>query len=273
MINHQNPVSPILPTDTAVESGHVVPGLAGGDAEADIEHAGASDEPVGPAEQDQDEVLPQTAQASPDQPTASQVADHELTHLHYRAWCRDCVETFGRERAHHALDPAGRMVPLIATERGVQLKDEVEYDWESAPDNVLRLLAGVCSKTGDYFMHAVPKKGLDARGYSASCLSKSVLSMGHARCVLRSDNEPAMLQIVKTATGQVRLGGVDIVDEGSTPHDPQTNGRAEAAVKLLKGLMNVHKLSFERRLQRHIPPAHPLMTWLVGDAKIVESVL
>ena len=66
------------------------------------------------------------------------------------------------------------------TERGLQLKDEVEFGWEDAPDEVLRLLAGVCSKTGDYFLHAVPKKGLDSKGYAAECMATSILGMGHA---------------------------------------------------------------------------------------------
>ena len=148
------------------------------------------------------------------------------------------------------------------TDKGIELRDEVEFEWESAPENVLRPLAGCCSKSGDYFMHAVPKKGLDDKGYSAECLSKSVLSMGHSRCVVRSDSEPAIVQLVKASVGQIRLGGVDVVDEGSAPYDPQTNGQAEAAVKLLKGLLCVHQLSFERRLQAHIPVGHPLMAWL-----------
>ena len=136
MNNPTKPVSPILPTDTAVESGHVVPGLAGGDEEADLGVAGAGGGEAGPAEHQEggeEEVLPQAARASPEQPTASQVADHELTHLHYRAWCPDCCEIFGRERAHYVLDPSGRRLPLIAidycflTERGLQMKSEVDF--------------------------------------------------------------------------------------------------------------------------------------------------
>ena len=45
--------------------------------------------------------------------------------------------------------------------------------------------------------------------------------------------------------GRLRLEGVDVVDEVSVPHDTQTNGQAEAAVKLLKGLLRVHQLFFE----------------------------
>ena len=80
--------------------------------------------------------------------------------------------------------------------------------------------------------------------------------------MIRSDNEPAILQLVSAAAGQVRLAGVDVVDEGSSPHDPQTNGRAESAVRLLEGLVRVHQLSLERRLQAHVPVGHPLMAWL-----------
>ena len=92
------------------------------------------------------------------------------------------------------------------TDKGIELRDEVEFDWESALGNVLRFLVGCCSKSGDYFMHAVPKNGLDDKGSSAECLFKSVLSMGHLRCVVRSDNEPAIVQLVKASVGQIRLG-------------------------------------------------------------------
>ena len=77
--------------------------------------------------------------------------------------------------------------------------------------------------------------------------------MGHCRCVVRSDNEPAIAQLVKAAVGQVCLAGVDVVDEGLVPYYPQSNGQAESAVKLLKGLLRVHQVSLERRLQAHVP--------------------
>ena len=140
-------------------------GLAGGDAEVEVEDAEGSE--AAAARSRDEEILPQKRQASADRPTASQVADHELTHIHYGAWCPDCVETFGRKRAHHAADPSGRVVPLIAVDycflidKGIERRNEVEFDWESAPENVLRFLIGCCSKRGYYFMRAVPKKGLD----------------------------------------------------------------------------------------------------------------
>ena len=188
MIEPTKPVSPIFPIETTVESGRVVPGLAGGDARVEVEGAGTEEERElafqrelagrlspdelafqrelaerfrRPAEaeakpdDDAEETLPPKRQASPEQPTASEVADHETTHLNYRAWCPDCVEAFGRERAHHVYDTTGRVVPLIAvdycflTDKGIVFRNEVDYDWDSAPDSVLKLLAGRCSKSGD----------------------------------------------------------------------------------------------------------------------------
>ena len=184
-----------------------------------------------------EEVQPHRPAASPEQPTVSQVAEHDLTHLNYRAWCPECVEVFGHEMAHHIAVLSGRNIPLIAvdycfmTEKGIHLKTEVEYSWDGAPDHVLRVLIGACSKTNSYFAHAVAKKGLDSNGYASQSLAESVLALGHSRCVVRSDNEPSILQLVTAAVGGMKFGGVDVVDEGSIPHDPQTNGRAEAAVE------------------------------------------
>ena len=133
-----------------------------------------------------EEVQPHRPAASPEQPTVSQVAEHDLTHLNYRAWRPECVEVFGREMAHHVADPLGRSIPLIAvdycfmTEKGVHLKTEVEYSWDDAPEHVLRVLVGACSKTSLYFAHAVAKKGLDSNGYASQSLAESVLALGHS---------------------------------------------------------------------------------------------
>ena len=94
----------------------MVRGLTGSDAAVEVDGAGgleaAAETTVEPDDDGDEEVIPHGRQASPTQPTASEVADHELTHLRYRAWCPDCVETFGRERSHHAVDPIWTCCPL-----------------------------------------------------------------------------------------------------------------------------------------------------------------
>ena len=82
------------------------------------------------------------------------------------------------------------------------------------------------------FAHAVPRKGADAAGYVVEALKQDVLWLGHAKIVMRSDNEPALLQVVRQTMAALKMEGVDASDEGSVPYDPQTNGAAENAVKL-----------------------------------------
>ena len=64
--------------------------------------------------------------------------------------------------------------------------------WETPPDDTLRVLAGVCSSTKVLFAHAVPQKGDDSNGNAAKCLVDSIAWMGHSKVTIRSDNEPAI---------------------------------------------------------------------------------
>jgi hypothetical protein len=56
--------------------------------------------------------------------------------------------------------------------------------------------------------------------------------LGNSRVTIRRDNEPASVQFVAATANLLKLEGVDVVCEGSTPYDPQSNGAAESAVRL-----------------------------------------
>ena len=49
--------------------------------------------------------------------------------------------------------------------------------------------------------------------------------------------------------------------EDSVPYDPQTNGAAESAVRLIKGHIRALQVTLELRLQVRIPVSHPILTW------------
>ena len=52
-----------------------------------------------------EEAQPQKAIRTPAKPSAEEVAENcDNGHLPYRRWCSDCVEAFGRECAHKAID-------------------------------------------------------------------------------------------------------------------------------------------------------------------------
>ena len=53
----------------------------------------------------------------------------------------------------------------------------------------------------------------------------------------RSDNEAALDQVVERAIAALNIQGVEhLVEERSVPYDPLTNGAAESAVRLFKGM-------------------------------------
>ena len=71
----------------------------------------------------------------------------------------------------------------------------------------MRVVAGMCSATKSVFAHAVPQKGADADGYTPKSIWDSIACLGHARVVVRSDNEPAIVKLVTVATNLLKLRG------------------------------------------------------------------
>ena len=73
-------------------------------------------------EEDNDEInAPEEEEAeqvqrlpTPDAPTLSEILDHRVTHVPFRAWCPDCVEGRGREFGHFSCPHhGGRGVPTV----------------------------------------------------------------------------------------------------------------------------------------------------------------
>ena len=135
---------------------------------------------------------------------------------------------------------------LYFTENGIFWREELN---EAERDAAARVLVMYCGSTLTPFADGVPRKGADRDGYVVECMKQNVLWLGHSKVCIRSDNEPALVQVVERAVAALKMAGVDAVSEGSVPYDPQTNGAAEGAVKLVKGMFKVLLLGLERQLQ------------------------
>ena len=55
------------------------------------------------------------------------------------------------------------------------------------------------------FAHVVPQKGVDQAHYAVDALVKDVAWLGYTRLSLRSDNEPAILLLLKHALTEARF--------------------------------------------------------------------
>ena len=98
-------------------------------------------------------------------------------------------------------------------------------------------------------------------GYAVKNLVENVLWLGHARVAVRSDNEPAIIKLVNTAFNLLKLSGLDVTGEGSIEYDPQSNGAAESAVRVIKGQVRALQVGFENdiKFQHSCGPSRYLM--------------
>ena len=171
----------------------------------------ASEDAEGP-----EEIQAQRKLRSPYLPTLSELQQHRITHLPFRAWCPECVEALATEmarrlRAHERRDVLHISVDyFFLSSKGIVTRDEVDNKWDSPPTDTLRVLAGRCSSTKTIFAHAGSRKGDDPNGYAAKCLSDSIFWMGHARVAIRCGNEPAIVALVSAAANMLKINGCDL---------------------------------------------------------------
>ena len=110
----------------------------------------------------------------------------------------------------------------------------------------------------------MPQKGIDDKRFVVDCIVEDVLCLGYAKVLMKSDNETAIVKLLKESYATLKVEGLDASEEHPPPYDSQSNGAIEAAVKQVRSRMNVLKLCLERRIGKTIPPRHPTAAWLVA---------
>ena len=171
-------------------------------------------------------------------PTQEEVDLHRISRLPYRCWCPERVEAFARKWGHRKQETS-RSIPLVScdylyiTKNGLCAREKLSEEEREASATVLVMY---CSSSHKPFANGVPRKGADAEGCVVECMRQNVVWLGHSRVTIRSDNDPALVQVVERAIAALKMSGVEhVVEEGLVPYDHQTNGAAESAVRLVKG--------------------------------------
>ncbi len=84
-------------------------------------------------------------------------------------------------------------------------------------------------------MHVVPSKATSNDKFAAERIVHDIVYLGHTRVILRSDSEPALLELVTDALKGLMIQLLDsAAAKASVPYDPQTVGAAEVSVRNLK---------------------------------------
>ena len=199
---------------------------------------------------DGDEAMVPRVPNLPPEPSARQIAEHELTgHAECRSWCRHCVASKGRAHAHSSREEGE--LPEIGIDYGFFGRDTEE---------VLPILCVKCrnSSTGCVGATVVDRKG--ASDYASSFLTALIKSLGFKRILVRSDNERSLLSLIKCVT--CNLTGVELVLMTSPEGDHQANGLAEVGVREIKAQTRILRSQLEQRLETRTDEKDPLMSWI-----------
>jgi len=173
-------------------------------------------------------------------PKPEELEHHRLHHHPYRSWCRWCIE--GKAQGeHHQSSKRESTVPVVAgdyfyltngksAEEGwsmasrteLNLKDD-EVDQKRRDGQLVKCLIIRCHSSKAIFCWVVPYKGGDGEGgYVTGLIVTALRWLAWTRMILKSDNEPALLQLMRTAAGwaKVELQEIDqLGEEHPTAYD------------------------------------------------------
>ena len=172
---------------------------------------------------DGEELMVPRGQIYLPEPSARQIAEHELTgHAVYRSWCRHCAASKGRAHAHSSRKEG--KLPEIGIDYGFFGRDR---------EDVLPILCVKCrnSSTGCLGATVVDRKG--ASDYASLFLTAFIKSLGFKRILVVSDKERSLLSLIERVMNN--LTGVELVQMTSPEGDHAANGLAEVGVLEIKG--------------------------------------
>ena len=213
-----------------------------------------------------EEMAPKRVAPDLGMPSQAEVDEHEVDHTPYRQWCEECVAGRGTGEPHGASKGANEMSVvefdyLFCINKVVYRREELD---EEARAGAIKILVVKDTKSKAIFAHVVPQKGVDAAGYSVARLVEDVKWLGYSKLLLRSDNEAAIVSLLKNAVRQLKTEGIEQVAREAPPsYDSRAQGSVENAVKQVQGLLRSIKLGFEKHIGGPLPESHPVFSWMV----------
>ncbi len=184
----------------------------------------------------------------PGQPTERQREEHRVYHWPYRSWCKHCVEGRCTGEHHRGVPDERKTYPMLCFDylfftknrSMVSRKELVQND-----DIELKVLVAKERVSKTIFAHAVEAKGSDVDGYAVGRLVDDVKWLGWTKLSLKSDNENAIVKVLRDTltTARVEIPELEqIGEEHGAKYDSASNGEAENAVKQVQRMTRTLKL-------------------------------
>eukprot|EP00971_Amphidinium_carterae_P015640 308814-Amphidinium_carterae.1 len=210
-------------------------------------------------EQVQEEAVP-LARRKPKDPTEEEKRQHEVLHEPFRSWCAFCVASRGIADRHSAQERGEDAIASIGL-------DYAYLDGGDGSDRsgVFPVLVGRDTVTRWCLASLLPCKGT-GHPFCVKETVRQVLAAGHTVLELRSDNEPAILDLKTKVAAELRAHKVDVRLTESAVGDSNGNGLAESAVRELKAKCRLLKLQVENLHGCSLSRESNLVPWLVRFA-------
>ncbi len=284
MIRHHQPVrppaSPLPNADTGasgdgVGSEYVMPNEEAEDGDVDPEVEDPSEEG-----QQAQEVKTGT---QPIRPSAAEVEKHRISHFPYRCWCPECVAGQAVGSGHTGREMES-LIPIIGmdyfflNEKGMLLSaresgERSQREQDIAEGRLVKCLVVRDRATKATFAFVVPQKGVDDERWTVRRVVEIIAWLGHSRITLKIDNERSLLALVREALKDLKTQDVSGSPEQSADYDSQSNGRTEAAVRMIRGPLRSMRLDLEKRIGWKIPIGHAVIPWLLEHVANLRNVL
>ena len=194
---------------------------------------------------------------APYSPTRKEREQHMATHWPYRSWCPHCVR--GKAIASHHRrkkedeEERQQRVPMIAMDYAFLGNED---------DGTVPILTMKDDRSGATMATAVRHKGT-GDGWALEYALKFIKFLGYKRIILKSDQEPAMMDF-KTTIQKMFEGEAMIED--SQVKDKATNGFIENSIREVEGMIRTLKDQVEKYSGVKVNKDSPLLPWLVIHA-------
>ena len=215
---------------------------------------------------------------APRAPTEQEYEDHMASHFPRQPWCRHCIAGAGKSDFHKRQESDKDRVDTVSVDycfMGEKESTEVR-DPKCLPILVVRDHTYKVT-----FAHAVPSKGT-VHDYCHKQLCRDLIALGHTEFILKSDQEPSILDLKRAAVKELRnstgaVGNLVVDDvpsyaprmvtfEESPVASSGSNGHVERAVWEIEAQIRVLRHMAEELHGVVLPVSSPLLPWAVEFA-------
>ena len=169
----------------------------------------------------------------PKQPSDEERREHEMTHLPYRNWCKQCVKGRGKEAAHTRKDEHGEL-------------HEVHFDYafmgdENDVGNTATILVARERKTRMTMATVVPAKSTGKFVVERVWAFMKEVGIQSLDVIAKSDQEPSIKKLIDEIGRRKAEAGGRWIPENSPVGSHASNGVVERGIQSVQGQVRVLK--------------------------------